>query len=74
MKGLILGLFISLSATAQSKDTTIQITMSIQDYRAVLSTIDNNIDSKKVTKDLILFLQRSTKIVADKPKEIKPKQ
>jgi len=71
MKGLILGLLISLSATAQSKDTTIQITMSIQDYRAVLSTIDNNIDSKKVTKDLILFLQRSSKIVADKPKPIK---
>lgn len=59
-------------------DSTIQITMSLNDYRAVLREIDNNIDSKTVTTRLLQFLQRSARLLeADKPKqpvEQKPKQ
>ncbi len=53
------------------KDTTIAITMHIDQFRQLLSAIDANIDSKKITKDLLEFLQKSAQIVqpADKPKK-----
>lgn len=63
---------LSLSGFSQEKkkaDTTIQVTMSLDNFRAVLYTIDANVDSKKVSKELIEFLQKSAQVVADKPKE-----
>lgn len=80
MKKLLLftALFISLSTFAQkkdsvvvSKDTTIQILLSINQYRALLSTMDRYIDSKAVTKDWFDFLQKIATIYqpADKPKK-----
>jgi len=63
---------ISFSALSQEKkkaDTTIQVTMSLDNFRAVLYTIDANIDSKKLSKEILDFLQKYAQIVADKPKE-----
>ncbi len=53
------------------RDTTIQIKMNINQFRALLGTIDANIDSKSVSKSLLEFLQKSAQIVqpADKPKK-----
>jgi hypothetical protein len=62
-------LFIALSSQAQEKqDTTIAITVNINEFRALLYAIDTNIDSKKVSKELLEFIQKNAKIVADKPK------
>jgi hypothetical protein len=74
MKKLLttIALFIALSSQAQkTQDTTIAITVNISEYRAILYTIDQNIDSKKVSKDILDFIQKNAKIVADKPKTIK---
>ena len=73
MKKLLIAtaLLFSLSAGAQKKDTTIQITVTLDQFRALIYTIDQNIDSKKTSKDIVDFLQKSAQIVADKPK---PKQ
>lgn len=60
----------------QRKDTIISITMSLDQFKAILTTIDQNIDSKQLTKQLLSFLQQNAQIVqpADKPKgELKPK-
>lgn len=66
----IAALFLAVTAQAQEKkDTTIQVKMSINDFRIVLGTIDANIDSKKVSNGLLEFLQKNASIVADKPKE-----
>ena len=63
-------LFIAcLSQAQEKKDTTIAMTVNINDFRAILYTIDTNIDSKKVSKELLDFIQKNSKIVADKPKE-----
>lgn len=77
MKKSILTLSICLIAAfafAQEpvkKDTTIQITLNINQFRVLLSTIDQNIDSKKLSKELLEFLQKSAQIVqpSDKPKK-----
>lgn len=61
--------FPSFSQEKKKADTTIQVTMSLDNFRAVLYTIDANVDSKKVSKELIEFLQKSAQVVADKPKE-----
>ena len=55
------------------KDTTIQVIMHINQYRALLYSIDANIDSKKVTKELLEFLQKSARMVqpAEEVKKIK---
>ncbi len=74
---IAIAILVSLSASAQvKKDTTIQITMNVDQFRAVLGTIDQNIDSKKVSLALLDFLQKSASIVADKPKTepVLPKQ
>lgn len=59
-------------------DSTVQLTMALNDFRAVLTEIDRNIDSKTVTTRLIQFLQRSARLLeAEKPKptvEQRPKQ
>lgn len=66
---IIIGLFITAISFGQVKkeDTTIVITVSLDQYKALLYTIDSNIDSKKVSKDLIDFISKSAAI---KPKEI----
>jgi hypothetical protein len=64
--------FICAASFGQTKqDTIIVITMPLDQFRMVLYTIDQNIDSKKVSKELLEFLQKSAAI---KPKEIKPKK
>lgn len=66
-------IFFCLSATAQ-KDTTIQITLTVEQYRQFSTAINTLIDSKKDTKYIFDILDKGFKlIVADKPKE-KPKQ
>jgi predicted alpha/beta-fold hydrolase len=67
-----IAVFICAASFGQTKqDTTIVITMPLDQFRAVLYTIDQNIDSKKVSKELLEFLQKSAAI---KPKEIEPKK
>lgn len=64
------------STQQQPKDTTIAVVMSLDQFRALLATIDQNVDSKSVSKQLLGFLQQSAQIMqpADKPKEqTKPK-
>lgn len=78
MKKLLTSLLIlatlTVNAQDKAKDSTIQITVSLNDFRALLSVIDANIDSKKTSKELLEFLQKSAKLVtptvdpADKPK------
>jgi hypothetical protein len=75
-KMIVLGaILFSLSANAQKestiKDTTIQITLSLNEYRAIMSAIDSNIDSKKISKEILEFIAKNTQLVADKPKPIK---
>lgn len=54
------------------RDTTIQVTMNINQLRALLGAIDANIDSKKVSKEILEFIKNNAKMMqpADKPKEI----
>lgn len=79
MKKLLTTLILITSyAFAQDKpkrDTIISVQMNINQFRAVISAIDQNIDSKRISKELIDFLHKSAKIVEQKPKPIiKPKQ
>ncbi len=74
MKKLIIAsaLLFSLSVNAQTKekkDTTVQITMKLDEFKALIATIDKNVDSKSVSNALLDFLYKSTQIVADKPKQ-----
>ncbi|CAB4121712.1 hypothetical protein UFOVP25_2 [uncultured Caudovirales phage] len=62
-------LFALLSQAQEKQDTTIAMTVNINEFRAILYAIDQNIDSKKVSKELLEFIQKNSKIVADKPKE-----
>lgn len=63
----------SIGAFAQPQkpkaDTIIAITMTLDQFRAVLFEIDKNIDSKSISKQLLEFFQKSAKMVEDKPKE-----
>ena len=70
MKKLLFSIAVlfSLSASAQKADTTIQITMSLDNFKGLLYAIDQNVDSKKTSNELISFLQKSAAI---KPKEEK---
>jgi len=85
MKKTILTLFvclIAIIALAQDKpkdapakqDTTISVQMNINQFRGLLMAIDQNVDSKKVSKELLEFLQKSAQIVqpTDKPKTNNP--
>lgn len=51
-------------------DTTVQVTMNINEFRAVLYAISSAIDSKKATSEIVDFLQRKARMLepADKPK------
>jgi len=70
-------LLAATTAVAQDKpkqDTTVQLTMPLNSFRVLLYSIDVNIDSKKLSKELSEFLQKSARIVppaqpADKPKK-----
>lgn len=77
-KAIFIFLFLPLGLMAQKKDsvqvkkdTTIQILMPLEQFRALLYTIDVNIDSKKASKELIDFLSKSASIFqpADKAKQ-----
>lgn len=79
MKKLLITLLLITSYSfAQDKpkqDTIIAVQMNINQFRAVISAIDQNIDSKRASKELIEFLSKSAKIVEQKPKPvIKEKQ
>ena len=64
MKKLLLAaLLFSGSLQAQTKDTTISITLSLNEFRAVLATIDANVDSKRTSKELLDFLQKNARII-----------
>lgn len=54
------------------KDTTVTLTCSIEEMRALISVIDQNIDSKKLSKEVVDFITKRVQIVADKPKELQP--
>ena len=75
-KAIILGaILFSLSASAQKEskiiDSTIEIKMSLNDYKAVMSAIDQNIDSKKISKEILEFLAKNAKMVGAKKIPIK---
>lgn len=62
----IIAAFLLLSVTAQDKqpkDTTIAVTLNINQFRALLAVIDLNIDSKKTSKELLDFLQQNARII-----------
>lgn len=62
---------IKKDSTIAVKDTVISVQMNINQFRALLGVIDANVDSKKMSKDIIDFLQKSAQIIqpADKPKQ-----
>lgn len=61
---LFAALLFSTTVKAQEpKDTTIAVTLSLNQFRALLATIDANIDSKRASKELIEFLQQNAKMI-----------
>lgn len=52
-------------------DTTITFSMNVNLYRQLLYTLDQNIDSKKVSREILEFLQKIAQIKqpADNPKK-----
>jgi len=77
MKKLITILLILSAFTIQAQDvpvkqdTVIAVQMKLDQFRALLMAIDQNIDSKKVSKEILEFLQKNARLVqpADKPKK-----
>ena len=70
---VLAALLITAASFGQSKDTTrkdttVTLTCSIDEMRALLSVIDQNIDSKKLSKEIMEFIQKRVQIVANKPK------
>ena len=86
MKKLLLAALLYGTSLQAQNDSTVQVTMPINQFRALLATIDANIDSKRASKELIEFLQQNARLVQpttdwnkkakDAAKEIenKPKQ
>ncbi len=68
---LIITIFVGLSLQAQTpqqpKDTTVQITLTLNQLRAVFAVLDQNIDSKKVSKEVLEFLQANAKMLTPAP-------
>lgn len=63
---LFAAIFFSLGAHAQDsqpKDTTIAVTININQFRALLMSIDQNIDSKKTSKEILDFLMGNARMV-----------
>jgi len=52
------------------QDTLINIEITLSQMRALFATIDQNLDSKKVSKEILEFLQKNARLVqpADKLK------
>ena len=52
------------------QDTLINIEITLPQMRALFATIDQNVDSKKVSKEILEFLQKNARLVqpADKLK------
>lgn len=72
----ILSILFATASFAQEKpkqDTTIIVTAKIEDFRRLLYLIDMNVDSKKVSAEIINFLQQSARI-AEPPKKEQPKK
>lgn len=65
----IIAAFLMFTASAQEKpaqqpkDTTIAVTLNINQFRALLAAIDLNIDSKRTSKELLEFLQQNARII-----------
>ena len=57
--------------TKAIQDTLINIEITLPQMRALFATIDQNVDSKKVSKEILEFLQKNARLVqpADKPKK-----
>ena len=55
-------LFCTSLQAQEPKDTTIVVTLSLNQFRALLATIDANIDSKRASNELIEFLQSNARI------------
>ena len=77
MKKIIIVFLILSAFTLQAQDvpvkqdTVIAVQMKLDQFRALLMAIDQNIDSKKISKEILTFLQQNAKMVqpADKPKK-----
>ena len=68
---IIIAVLFATTTQAQSKDTTIQVKLEINQFRALLNALDVLIDSKKASKEVVELLTKSASILeADKPKEI----
>jgi len=52
-----------------AKDTTIQITVKLNDFKALLFLIDQNIDSKKTSKEILDFLYKNAAILPTEKKK-----
>lgn len=74
MKKLLFALMLITSQlNAQTKDTTIAVTMPLNQFKALLATIDASIDSKRLSKELLDFLQANARII-DLSKKEEPKK
>lgn len=60
---LILPLLLFCSTLQAQKDTTVTVTLNLNQFRALLIAIDQNIDSKKTSKEILDFLQQNAKMV-----------
>lgn len=66
IKLLLAAFLFAFTASAQDKqpkDTTIAVTLNINQFRALLVAIDANIDSKKTSKEILEFLQQNARMV-----------
>jgi len=52
-----------------AKDTTIQITVKLNDFKALLFLIDQNIDSKRTSKEIVEFLTKNAAILPTEKKK-----
>jgi hypothetical protein len=59
----VLFAFAANAQQQQPKDTTIAVTLNINQFRALMMAIDANIDSKKTSKEILEFLQTNASIV-----------
>lgn len=76
---LAIGMMATASAqkdsTKAKQDTTIQVLLPLEVYKGLLYILDQNIDSKKLSKEIFELITKASYIYqpADKPKEaIKP--
>lgn len=73
--GMILNATAQKDSSKPKQDTVIQVLLPLDQYRALLYVLDQNIDSKKLSKEVFELLGKAASIYqpADKPKEqVKP--